>query len=662
MDKVNTVELDALAEENKRNMLSLMNDMESLSASGGGPKPDESFFAAKRMLQKTAFNVVVCGEIKQGKSSFVNSLVGRNILPTAVDVATCQTCMISDSDDGTTECSLVFEDGERSKIDETQVGYYGKERGVNLLRDPLVEGRALSHIEIKLPVKFLPKGVNIVDTPGLGALNPQHSVIAERWIAVADAVVFVSDISRPLTRFEIDELVRIYKKTPNVLIVQTKTDMLSGDKLGLIVNDNKMKISEALTAVGLRRDIVVIPFSALLLTESGKEKDADNAAILLRESRTAAVLSALHHLFLQTVCYYALIVAYQQSSAYYKILLKEVEKRNTELKSSGEERKKLKAEAERKIGDFNSTWGKNGAKVREVAGFVSKMGNMVQQRLSFFIGGGIQSAIYVEFCKSIDTLDNSEQISDYQENLHYWVHAAICKLLNDINQAIVLEYNKQLSEFAGQIKEEDIATPQTEEDFEDITLPRLSLYEKARNVMFGFRTGWFVAKIIDVVAYILAPMTAGGSLILLAIAEGIVIGVGAYRGVKVSANTALGRQRVALKKVALDDIVRHWNELRQPKGFGGQSKLEQWIFDSAKRFNDDLSIVIAEKRQSLQENLDRIKKLDSDLFAAQKEMMKFIAIAGSVRPDGTCSGLLAVKGRMKSIRSFIAAKAGEMRE
>lgn len=40
--------------------------------------------AAKERLEENRFNLVVFGEFKRGKSTFINSLLGKSVLPTAV--------------------------------------------------------------------------------------------------------------------------------------------------------------------------------------------------------------------------------------------------------------------------------------------------------------------------------------------------------------------------------------------------------------------------------------------------------------------------------------------------------------------------------------------------------------------------------------------------
>lgn len=41
-------------------------------------------------LRNEEFEVVVCGEVKKGKSSFINAIIGEDILPVDTKVATSQ--------------------------------------------------------------------------------------------------------------------------------------------------------------------------------------------------------------------------------------------------------------------------------------------------------------------------------------------------------------------------------------------------------------------------------------------------------------------------------------------------------------------------------------------------------------------------------------------
>src|SRR5215213_2639739 len=75
------------------------------------PEPPRALALYRRKLQANEYSVLVVGEAKRGKSTFVNALVGEDILPTDVDVATSQVFKISHSQrEG---YRLRFEDGSQ---------------------------------------------------------------------------------------------------------------------------------------------------------------------------------------------------------------------------------------------------------------------------------------------------------------------------------------------------------------------------------------------------------------------------------------------------------------------------------------------------------------------------------------------------------------------
>ena len=53
-------------------------------------EPPEILERYAQKLRENTYTMLVVGEAKRGKSTFVNALIGRDILPTAVEVATSQ--------------------------------------------------------------------------------------------------------------------------------------------------------------------------------------------------------------------------------------------------------------------------------------------------------------------------------------------------------------------------------------------------------------------------------------------------------------------------------------------------------------------------------------------------------------------------------------------
>lgn len=174
------------------------------------------------------FRIVVVGEVKKGKSSFINALLGEpGLLPTASDVATSTVYKLMY---GSVKKIKVFFQPDPEKpevpqppleITEDQLKDYGTEDG-----NPNNK-KCVDFIGIQLPHPLLKDGVAIIDTPGLGGLFQKHRDITWRYIPNADAVFFVLDsVEAVMSKAEAEMLLALREKNPLIFFVQTKTDLV----------------------------------------------------------------------------------------------------------------------------------------------------------------------------------------------------------------------------------------------------------------------------------------------------------------------------------------------------------------------------------------------------------------------------------------------------
>ena len=84
----------------KQGILSIMEKIETLTNNNSAhlPKLNDSFFNVKDAVLNPSYDVVVCGEVKKGKSSLLNAIVGKQILPVANEIATSQVFRIAHSE------------------------------------------------------------------------------------------------------------------------------------------------------------------------------------------------------------------------------------------------------------------------------------------------------------------------------------------------------------------------------------------------------------------------------------------------------------------------------------------------------------------------------------------------------------------------------------
>lgn len=236
------------------------------------------------------FRLVVMGEIKKGKSSFVNALLGEHdLLPTQSDVATSTVYKLLY---GPHRKFKVFfqpdiDTGKRRELVEIsaeQLKDYGTEDG-----NPNNEKR-VDFIGVELPHPLLKEGLVLVDTPGVGGLFRAHRDISLRYAPNADAVFFVLDsVESVISKDEIEFLRELTTKgTKRVFFVQTKTDLADTEQWLAWKTRNKQVLSESLGIPSAQ--LHYFPVSSKLKKIADKRNDGRR----LTDSGFLTVLDFLH--------------------------------------------------------------------------------------------------------------------------------------------------------------------------------------------------------------------------------------------------------------------------------------------------------------------------------------------------------------------------------
>ncbi|MCK8675154.1 dynamin family protein [Rhodococcus sp. HM1] len=201
-------------------------------------------------------SVVVVGEIKRGKSTLVNALIGRDgITVDDVENATAVSIRFVPADaenpEGTAE--LVFPDGNR-RIPHAELADWTTTGG-RYVTDPAVEALPVAAV-VPVASRRL-ETATIVDTPGVGGLDPRHAGLARQSADQAAVLVMVCDASTPITEPEMQFLRESAAGVENVVVAVTKTDKAT-TRWADIVAENRRSIAKH---VG--RDIPVVPVSSV---------------------------------------------------------------------------------------------------------------------------------------------------------------------------------------------------------------------------------------------------------------------------------------------------------------------------------------------------------------------------------------------------------------
>lgn len=269
---MNWKELEPKVEELKKREIATMSQIKRLTSQNNKyPTIPQSFISAKNLVEKAEYNVVVCGEVKKGKSSLLNAIVGQEILPVNSEIATSQVFRISNSSHESFE--LVFTDGTRKSITREQLSRYGSQVDANLHGEPVFQNRNLSYIQVNIPIAFLPRGVSLVDTPGLGALYKSHEWITQNYVSNASAILFVLDPERPIESQEKKFILKALDVTKDIIFVMTKIDLYTPEAWSSILQRNEAILADIFATKGdMMPHIMPVSSAGLMKASTGKVK------------------------------------------------------------------------------------------------------------------------------------------------------------------------------------------------------------------------------------------------------------------------------------------------------------------------------------------------------------------------------------------------------
>ena len=172
--------------------------------------------ALRERLRAARLRVLVVGEAKRGKSTLVNALLGREVLPTGVTPLTAVPTTVTH---GTGEAmEVAFTDGRTAHCPLSALGKFGTEHG-----NP-GNSRGVAAITVRLDSPILARGVEIVDTPGTGSVHAHNTAAADGVLPTMDAAIFVLTADPPVSAAERDLLERVHGLSVTTFVVLNKAD------------------------------------------------------------------------------------------------------------------------------------------------------------------------------------------------------------------------------------------------------------------------------------------------------------------------------------------------------------------------------------------------------------------------------------------------------
>ena len=164
-------------------------------------------------------DVAVFGRFKAGKSSFLNHLTGRAVLPIGVVPLTAVITRLRHGE--TDRAEVRFLNGTAKQIPFKEIGLYV---GENENPD---NQKQVAAVEVELPElkPFAP--LQFVDTPGLGSAFAHNTEVALNWLPNVGAAIVAVSSDAPLSERDLALLDELRRHTPKIVLLLTKADLLT---------------------------------------------------------------------------------------------------------------------------------------------------------------------------------------------------------------------------------------------------------------------------------------------------------------------------------------------------------------------------------------------------------------------------------------------------
>lgn len=211
-------------------------------------------------------HIAVLGQFNRGKSTFINALLGMEILPVSVLPITSVPTVISYGE--INQCVISFSDNKEDAIIEgdpdvivAHLDNYVTER--NNPKNHLCVSEAI----VKCKSSLLEHGTVIIDTPGFGSTHTHNTQTTLNLLASCDAALFLLSADLPITQVEVDFLKSVIQTVPRVFFIYNKTDLLNSKELE--VSDKFIK-DILIKNFGFSLGIRLFPVSAIMMKQKQK--------------------------------------------------------------------------------------------------------------------------------------------------------------------------------------------------------------------------------------------------------------------------------------------------------------------------------------------------------------------------------------------------------
>ncbi len=201
-------------------------------------------------LEDHRFEVAVFGRVSSGKSSLLNHLLDRPVLPVGVTPITAVPTRVVHASAPAVEVTFADRRGECTTPDRLHEFVTEQENPGNT--------KHVTRLLVKIPAARLSSGIALVDTPGLGSLATTGAAETLAYLPRCDLGIVLIDAASTLTAEDLDTIRLLQQAAIPAMLVLSKADLLDPSDL-----DRALAYTTSHVSSQIGRPIGVHPVSTM---------------------------------------------------------------------------------------------------------------------------------------------------------------------------------------------------------------------------------------------------------------------------------------------------------------------------------------------------------------------------------------------------------------